>query len=161
MKFSIKDFFNKCDQIRRKLRIWSHLLTKSLVENFIFCAVQESLQVHSKRILQWIVYSEVSKNFRNSHIFETLLNAVLSKFQTTFFLKHQLTPLVEWNGNLREGGIAAEWYSCWKMSIFEKKSFEEGIKFLEYWYFDVDADANVDPDVEISMLRWLRSSPKN
>ena len=39
MKFSIKDFFCKCDQIRRKQRIWSHLLKKSLMENFIFCAV--------------------------------------------------------------------------------------------------------------------------
>ena len=39
MKFSIKDFFSKCDQIRRKLRICSHLLKKSLMENFIFCAV--------------------------------------------------------------------------------------------------------------------------
>ena len=39
MKFSIKDFFSKCDQIRRKLRIWSHLLKKSLIENFICCAV--------------------------------------------------------------------------------------------------------------------------
>ena len=39
MKFSIKDFFSKCDQIRRKLRIWSHLLKKSLMENLIFCAV--------------------------------------------------------------------------------------------------------------------------
>ena len=39
MKFSIKYFFSKCDQIRRKLRIWSHLLKKSLMENFIFCAV--------------------------------------------------------------------------------------------------------------------------
>ena len=39
MEFSIKDFFSKCDQIRRKLRIWSHLLKKSLMENFIFCAV--------------------------------------------------------------------------------------------------------------------------
>ena len=29
-KFSIKDFFNKCDQIR------SHLLKKSLMKNFIF-----------------------------------------------------------------------------------------------------------------------------
>ena len=29
----------KCDQIRRKLRIWSHLLRESLMENFIFCAV--------------------------------------------------------------------------------------------------------------------------
>ena len=35
MKFSIKDFFRKCDQIHRKLRIWSHLLKKSLMENFI------------------------------------------------------------------------------------------------------------------------------
>ena len=35
MKFSIQDFFIN-DQIRRKLRIWSHLLTKSLIENFIF-----------------------------------------------------------------------------------------------------------------------------
>ena len=33
------DFFNKCGQIRRKLWIWSHLLKKSLMENFIFCAV--------------------------------------------------------------------------------------------------------------------------
>ena len=39
MKFSIEDFFSKCDQIRRNLRIWSHLLKKSLMESFIFCAV--------------------------------------------------------------------------------------------------------------------------
>ena len=39
MKFSIKDFFSRCEQIRRKLRIWLHLLKKSLMENFIFCAV--------------------------------------------------------------------------------------------------------------------------
>ena len=44
MKFSIKDFSSKCDQIRRKLRIWS-------MENFIFCAVmvacfENEWQVH-------------------------------------------------------------------------------------------------------------------
>ena len=39
MKFSIKDFFSKCDQIRSELRIRSRLLNKSLIENFIFCAV--------------------------------------------------------------------------------------------------------------------------
>ena len=39
MKFSIKDFFGKCDQICSFLRIWSHLLKKSLMENFIFSAV--------------------------------------------------------------------------------------------------------------------------
>ena len=32
MIFSIKDFLSKCDQIR-------NLLKKSLMENFIFCAV--------------------------------------------------------------------------------------------------------------------------
>ena len=41
MKFSMKAFFNKCDQIRRKLRIWLHLLKKSCMENFIFCAVSK------------------------------------------------------------------------------------------------------------------------
>ena len=38
MKFSIKDFFSKCDQIRSFLRILSHILKKSLMENF--CAVR-------------------------------------------------------------------------------------------------------------------------
>ena len=40
MKFSIRDFFSKCAQIRRNLQTWSHLLKKSLMENFIFCAVK-------------------------------------------------------------------------------------------------------------------------
>ena len=38
VKFFIKNFFSKCDQIRRKLRILSHLLKKFLMENFVFCA---------------------------------------------------------------------------------------------------------------------------
>ena len=36
---SVKNFFSKCDQIRRKLWLYSHLLKKSLMENFISCAV--------------------------------------------------------------------------------------------------------------------------
>ena len=32
-------FFHKCDQISSFLRIWSHLLKKSLMKNFIFCTV--------------------------------------------------------------------------------------------------------------------------
>ena len=42
MNFSVKVFFSKCDQIRRKLGIWSHLLKKYLMENLIFCAVAAS-----------------------------------------------------------------------------------------------------------------------
>ena len=39
IKFSIKDFFSKSNQIRKELQIWSHLLKKLLMENIIFCAV--------------------------------------------------------------------------------------------------------------------------
>ena len=45
MKFFIKDFFSKCDQIWSFLRIWSHLLKKSLMKNFVFCAVNKRLEV--------------------------------------------------------------------------------------------------------------------
>ena len=57
MKFFIKDFVRKCDQIRRKLQIWSHLLTavwshllkKSFMKNFIFCAAKIHL-LHLRNI---------------------------------------------------------------------------------------------------------------
>ena len=38
-KLSIKDFSSKCYQLRWNLRILSHVLEKSLMENLIFCAV--------------------------------------------------------------------------------------------------------------------------
>ena len=50
MKFSIKDFFSKCDQIRSSLRIWSRLLKKSLMENFIF--------------VQWYTFHAKSSNWK-------------------------------------------------------------------------------------------------
>ena len=44
IKFSIKDFFSKYDQIHSFLRIWSHLLKKSLIENFFFvCSVNMNI----------------------------------------------------------------------------------------------------------------------
>ena len=60
MKFSIKDFFSKCDQIRRKLRIWSHLLKKSLMENFIFFAVNHLKPQHESlhRLFSLITFSQ-------------------------------------------------------------------------------------------------------
>ena len=45
MKFSVKDFFSKCDRIHKKLRIWSYLLNKSFMDNFIFCSVIIGLKV--------------------------------------------------------------------------------------------------------------------
>ena len=39
MKFSFEDFCCKYDRIRRKLRIWSYLLEKPLMEKFFFCVM--------------------------------------------------------------------------------------------------------------------------
>ena len=63
MKFFIKDFLGKCDQIRRKLRIWSYSLKKSLMENFIFlCSVsilryrvQSRFSYFSDILFAWLV----------------------------------------------------------------------------------------------------------
>ena len=51
MKFSIRDFFSKCDQIRRRLRIWSDLLKKSVLESLIF--------------VQWLIMYFRGRNFRD------------------------------------------------------------------------------------------------
>ena len=48
MKFSIKDFFCKCDQIRSFPRILSYLQKKSLMENFIFVQCICSLHLLKK-----------------------------------------------------------------------------------------------------------------
>ena len=70
MKFSIKDFFCKCDQIRRKLRIWSHLLMENiyltehiyLMENLFFVQWRIHWRLifgsaeHCSRLRLWIVY---------------------------------------------------------------------------------------------------------
>ena len=67
MKFSKKDFFIKCDQLRRKLQIWLHLLKKSLMENFIFCAVIFSMKY-------WVIYVYVLLRFP---IYHSLVLAML------------------------------------------------------------------------------------
>ena len=39
INFFVKNWFSKCEHIRIKLRIYSHLLNKSFTEKFIFCVV--------------------------------------------------------------------------------------------------------------------------
>ena len=58
MNFSIQDFFSKCDQIRRKLWIWSHLLKKSLTENFILLKffVEYTIVKNSAKHLGFVSY---------------------------------------------------------------------------------------------------------
>ena len=49
MKFSIKDFLSKYEQIRIFLQIWSHLLERSFMENFIFCVVITAYYLKKKQ----------------------------------------------------------------------------------------------------------------
>ena len=72
MKFSITDFFSKCNQIRRKLQIWSHLQKKSLMENFIF--------------VQWKFFWFVLRNVKTPLIYSglRLLFDAWSKVKSNF-----------------------------------------------------------------------------
>ena len=73
MKFSIKDFYSKCDQIRSFLRIWSHLLKISLGEtNLIYWSTgpTHSILNKNKKILQ---------NFGQLAFFNLLFSAFWKK----------------------------------------------------------------------------------
>ena len=67
MKFSIKDIFSKCDQIGSFLRIWSHLLKKSLIKNFTFCAVLGAVSamiIYKLRNLQQCKFNTQNKRMK-------------------------------------------------------------------------------------------------
>ena len=70
MKFSIKGFFSKCDQIRRKLWIWSHLLKKSLMENSIFCVVLPMTSIYNRMLALFILVM-------NSYFILTLIKDII------------------------------------------------------------------------------------
>ena len=63
MKFSIKDFFSKCDEIHSFLRIGSRLLRKSLRENVIFCAVSDESYAFT-----FVPWNFALSHFRSSHL---------------------------------------------------------------------------------------------
>ena len=86
MKFSIKDYLSKCDQIRSKLPIWSHLLKKSLMENLIFlCSeiednskIQKIIQILSQDIQSMALYSKVSNFINSGNLLCALEDSVLT-----------------------------------------------------------------------------------
>ena len=78
MKFSIKDPFSKCDKIRSFLWIWTHLLEKSLMENFIF--VQRSKSNESIVLKLSKSFIDLSKTKSLLDNFESLLHANLINF---------------------------------------------------------------------------------
>ena len=78
MNFSIKDFFRKCDHVLNFLRIWLHLLKKSLMENFIFCAVSS----HWEKIIKVLskIRSIFSKLIQTNIVLKTKSAENMNKF---------------------------------------------------------------------------------
>ena len=100
MTFSIKDFFSKCDQIRRKLWIWSHLVKKLLLEKFIFCEVDVA-PIYST------LYSEakiVLLSFNNTPIIYESSPDFASNIKQ--IQENQLTPLP-----LKSGWIGVNYFA--------------------------------------------------
>ena len=84
-KFFIKDFFGKCDQIPRKLRIWSHLLKKSLMESFIFfCSgiselfLAASIRDNSRTNPAWLTSTYFNPSF--SRILKIIVKVLESQY---------------------------------------------------------------------------------
>ena len=78
MKFSIKDSFSKCDKIRSFLWIWTHLLEKSLMENFIFVQRSKSNESIVLKLSKSFVDLSQTKSLLDN--FESLLHANLINF---------------------------------------------------------------------------------
>ena len=127
MKFSFKDFFSKCDQSRSFLRIWSHLLKKSLMKNFIFCAVFQlfkdsfnleylvNIPTFFKRSPSWtdLVIASTKVDFKKKCILETRI----SDF-------HKLTA-VSLNSQILK--VPLKWNSCIDYKAFDKNSFNNDL----------------------------------
>ena len=88
MKFSIKDSFSKCDQIRSFLRIWSHIRKKSLMETSFFVQWKISDQLASQVISSTRVSSEAVVRNRSVKkvFFEILQNSHENTFARVCFL---------------------------------------------------------------------------
>ena len=106
MKFSVKYFFSKCDQIRKKLQIWSHSLKKSLMDNFISLCSDKYAEWYSRPcqtsiciiIIRYsplrISPSTIQHNTKNVQDNLRGYNyiSIISKYiYTYFFLKHGLS----------------------------------------------------------------------
>ena len=66
MKFSIKEFFIKCEKFTVSCGIFSHLLKKSLTENFNFYAVMVQCRILKRTKLLWVIKLETTRTDYNS-----------------------------------------------------------------------------------------------
>ena len=113
MKFSIKDFFSKSKQIHSFMRIWSHLLKKSLMENFIFRAL--ILKANYLAICPyWLLLLPAKLSIGQ-------FNPIMSIFPCflTFLLQHrsQFSTFIQYSLN-----IFKNFLNSLEISVFSKSS---------------------------------------
>ena len=112
LKFSVKDFFSKFDQIRSFLRIWSHLLKQFWTENFhFFCAVVSLAALNSFRNLKsetHLLNDQVSKaSSVNNGLAKTCLVADMLRNNLSRIFYHWLQVA------LLRFGVSARFGSFW------------------------------------------------
>ena len=91
--FFTKDFFNKCDQIRKKLRIWSNFMKKSLMKNFFSCTAKfVSWFVHlSLDTFVFYIMANLLISFLFSKLFFVIADAAVLSFIFLLFLNFFFT----------------------------------------------------------------------
>ena len=97
MKFFIKNFLNKCNQIHRKLWIWSHLLKKSSLEIsfFVQCMLFQTTIWTLVILIEFLrVFYKKSSKFRNS--FCLWISVEVIKFYLKLIFKSTTTNKVLW-----------------------------------------------------------------
>ena len=85
--FFIKSFFSKCEQVCSLQQIWSHLLNKSLMKNFILCCAKSFYPIQDvgrQKVCSTILSPETSKNVGIG--LQNFLNFSFNQFAT--MLKH-------------------------------------------------------------------------
>ena len=119
MKFSIKVFFSKCDQIRSFLWIFFTFTEKTLMENFIFCAVCSNSfnanflfvvtdKKRSRRICVYLGYQERFVYYPfNKMTFPNNLRNCYSVFQSLSWLSD-----VYMFSRIHCSSVVNEWNTC-------------------------------------------------
>ena len=90
-KFFITDFFSKCDEIRKKLRIWSHILKISVMKTSFFVQwnIWQFTYNSETKIHKWTV-SIVNSSVCLSNRFWSIFPANFEKksYNIVFFVKN-------------------------------------------------------------------------
>ena len=126
MKFSIKGFFSKCDQIRSFLK-------KSFMENFIFCVVQvqefcirSKTNLFLKPLLQGWVNFQIPLRV-TEHCVSTWTNGIMFSFLLVFLpmaTKLNDTFLEKTSGFCRNPADKDSFHVMWLCNVINLKCFQ-------------------------------------